>query len=154
MNLNKSTRYALYAAMEMALAGEEPVTVTQVAERNGIPEGGLAKVFQQMVRSGIAIGTRGIGGGYRLAQPASKITVQDVIQVMETPRPEGQCLLAERYTKTCDDLPDCRLRRLFDEVDELVRCTFESVSLETLARGPALRAGSGDRLPAGAGPGR
>jgi len=36
MNLNKSTRYALYAAMEMALAGEGPVTVTGVAERYGI----------------------------------------------------------------------------------------------------------------------
>jgi Rrf2 family protein len=150
MNLSKSTRYALYAAMEMALAGEEPVTVTAVAERYGIPEGGLSKVFQQLVRSGIAIGTRGIGGGYRLARPPSKITVQDVIRVLEPEREEGHCLLADRYTKPCVDFPTCRLRRLFDEVDELVRSTFESISLETLVRGPSLRA-SGDPLPANAG---
>lgn len=151
MNLNKSTRYALYAAMEMALAGEEPVTVTGVAERYGISEGGLSKVFQQLVRSGIAIGTRGIGGGYRLAKPPSKTTVQDVIRVLESEREEGRCLLVERYTEPCVDFPTCRLRRLFDEVDELVRCTFESISLETLVRGPSLRAASGNPLAAGAG---
>jgi len=102
-------------------------------------EGGLSKVFRQLVRSGIAIGTRGIGGGYRLAKPPSKTTVQDVIRVLESEREEGRCLLVERYTEPCVDFPTCRLRRLFDEVDELVRCTFESISLETLPRGPSLR---------------
>ena len=41
MTISKSTRYALYAAAEMALAGEAPVTVAAVAERYGIPEGAL-----------------------------------------------------------------------------------------------------------------
>jgi Rrf2 family transcriptional regulator, cysteine metabolism repressor len=150
MNLSKSTRYALYAAMEMALAGDDPVTVSGVAERYRISEGGLSKVFQQLVRSGIAIGIRGIGGGYRLARPPSQITVQDVIRVLEAEREEGRCLLDDRYTKPCVDFPTCHLRRLFDEVDELVRSTFESISLETLVRGPSLRA-SGNPLPAGAG---
>ena len=50
---------------------------------------------------------------------------------------------------SCVDFPNCRLRRLFDEVDELVRCTFESISLETLVRGPMLRAATGDLFPAG-----
>lgn len=151
MHLSKSTRYALYAAMEMALAGDEPVTVTGVAERYHIPEGGLSKAFQQLVRAGITIGTRGIGGGYRLARPASQITVQDVIRVLEPERQEGRCLLADRYTEPCVDFPTCRLRRLFDEVDELVRSTFESISLETLVRGPSLRAPSGSALRAGTG---
>lgn len=125
--------------MEMTLAGSQPVTVGQVAERYRIPEGALAKVLQQLVRSGIALGTRGIGGGYRLARPPSQVKVQEVIEALEGQRTEGQCLLAERTHKICAEDPPCRLRRLFDEVDELVRCTFESVSLETLARGPALR---------------
>jgi hypothetical protein len=36
-----------------------------------------------------------------------------------------------------------RLRALFDEVDELAESTFESVSLETLADGPRLKAKAG-----------
>ena len=133
MNLNKSTRYALYAAMEMARATDRIITVSEIATRYGVPEGVLAKVFQQMVRSGIARGTRGVGGGYRLTRPPSAFTVLDVIRVFEPPRSPGRCLLAED-NGDCDAFPACRLGRLFDEVDELAQSTFASVSLETLVR--------------------
>jgi len=134
MILNKSTRYALYAAMEMARAGDRSVTVGQVARRYRIPAGALAKVFQQLVRSGVANGTRGIGGGYRLARPPARLTILDLISIYEPPRAAGRCVLADRIEKPCDDYPACRLRRLFDEVDEVTRSTLQSVTLETLVR--------------------
>lgn len=137
MRYSKSTRYALYAAMEMAAAAR-PVTVGEVAGRYGIPETALAKVMQALVRGGIARGVRGVGGGYVLAKPASEVTTFDVIRVFDPPRPEGHCLLSDQETECADSL-DCRLRKLFDEVDEVVRCTFASVSLETLVRGAAKR---------------
>ncbi len=132
MTITRSTRYAIYAATEMALAGEGPVTVGDVARRYGIPEGALAKVFQQLVRGGVAVGTRGIGGGYRLARPASKITVLDVMKVFQRPRPLGACVLHDRPGQPCPAASACNLQWLFDEVDELVRCTYESVTLKTL----------------------
>jgi Rrf2 family protein len=133
MNVTKSTRYAVYAAAEMARAGENPTTVAGVAARYGIPEGALAKVFQQLVRAGLATGTRGIGGGYRLARPASRITVLEVMHVFERRREPGGCLLHET-TAACPKASACELHWLFNEVDELVRCTYESVTLETLVR--------------------
>jgi Rrf2 family protein len=134
MVLNKSTRYALYAAMEMARAGDQAVTVAQVARRYRIPAGPLAKVFQQMVRSGVALGTRGIGGGYRLARRPADLTVLEVISLYEPPRQPGRCVLADGLAPSCDPFPACRLRRLFDEVDEVTRGTLQSVTLETLVR--------------------
>lgn len=137
VSLNKSTRYALYAALELARADAgEPVPVAWVAERYGIPEGPLAKVLQQLVRAGLAVGTRGAGGGYRLTRPASEITVLDVIAAFEPPREPGACLLDDTGAD-CHVLGTCRLRRLFDEVDDLARATFASTTLETLARAPA-----------------
>jgi Rrf2 family nitric oxide-sensitive transcriptional repressor len=141
MTITKSTRYALYAAAEMAMATDGLVTVSAVASRYGIPETALAKVFQQLVRSGLATGTRGIGGGYRLARPASKITVLDVLHVFERPRRAGDCLLHDGPGDSCPQSSACRLHWLFNEVDELVRCTYESVTLETLVR-RAKRAGA------------
>ncbi|HSG00744.1 MAG TPA: Rrf2 family transcriptional regulator [Vicinamibacterales bacterium] len=142
MTINRSTRYALYAAAEMATAGEAPVTVTEVARRYGIPGGALAKVFQQLVRAGVAIGTRGIGGGYRLARPASRITVLDVMRVFERPRTPGTCVLHDRPGQQCPEASACNLHWLFEEVDELVRCTYESVTLETLVRRSRARQGA------------
>lgn len=123
MNLNKSTRYALHAALELAASGGRPVTAAQVARRHALPENVVAKVLQQLVRAGLARGMRGVGGGYLLARPARRVSVQDVIDVFE-PAPE------QRF----DDEPAPGLGPLFREVDETVRATFESVSLATLTR--------------------
>lgn len=118
MKYTKSTHYALYAAMEMARA-DGPVTLAEVASQYDVPPGALARVFQQLVRAGIAVGVRGVGGGYVLAKPATEITVWDVIVVHDPPRPAGRGTQAN-------------LDRLFEEVSELVSCTFASVTLATL----------------------
>jgi len=118
--------------MEMARAGDSPVTVADVARRHGIPGSALAKVFQQLVRAGIAVGLRGVGGGYRLARDPAGVTVADVLSVFE-PRDDAP-------EPPPGDPVEARLRDLFEEVDETARCTFASVSLETLARAPAAAA--------------
>jgi Rrf2 family protein len=133
MNISKSTRYALYATAEMARAGDRVTTVAAVAAKYGIPEGALAKVFQQLVRAGLAAGTRGVGGGYRLTRPASRITVLEVMHVFERRREPGGCLLHDT-PGACPRSSACGLHWLFNEVDELVRSTYESVTLETLVR--------------------
>jgi len=119
--------YALAAALEMARGGDErPLTVAQAARATSIPEPVLAKVVQQLVRAGLAVGTRGSAGGYRLARPAGAITVLDVLAAF-TPAPAR----AERGSPL-----DPRIAKLLDEIDEQVRCTYASVTLATLAGGP------------------
>ena len=128
MRLNKATHYGLYAALEMARQGADTtITVATVAARYELPEGVLAKVFQQLARAGIAVGTRGVGGGYRLATDPSELSVLDVIDALESPASDND---------DSDDTPNPAdgLHRLFSEIDELARATFASTSLETLAR--------------------
>lgn len=134
MNLNKSTRYALHAATEIALSGDRPVTAAQIAARYEIPENVVAKVLQQLVRVGLLRGARGVGGGYRLARAAGEITVQEIIEIFEPAPPTDTCMLRELHGANCPDSsgPSCRLMALFEEVDETVRATFASVSLATL----------------------
>jgi Rrf2 family protein len=141
MTLGKFSRYALYAAIEMASAGDDPVTVAQVAGPHGIPPTALAKVFQQLVRAGLAVGTRGVGGGYRLARPRSAITVLDIVSAFEPLRTPGHDLLGGEaevpgrgHAARNGRRAPARLHRLFDEVDEGIQATLASVTLETLVR--------------------
>ena len=135
--VGKSARYALYAAMELARGGEGgQVTAAEVAARFSIPPAVMAKVFQQMVRAGLVTGTRGSRGGYRLARKPAEMTVLDVLDAFEPRRTPGSCLLDGERPDRCGHDATCRLRRLFDEVDELARCTFASISLETLVGRP------------------
>jgi len=139
MQIGKSARYALYAAMDLARAGEQgQVTAAEVAARYAIPPAVLAKVLQRLVRAGLAVGSRGSRGGYRLADKPSRVTVLDVLQAFEPRRRPGACLLDPQRDEACRLEAGCRLRRLFDEVDELGRATFASITLETLVGPPRL----------------
>ena len=134
MTISKFSRYALYAAVDMALSGDEPVTVGQVAAPHGIPPTALARVFQQLVRSGLAVGTRGIGGGYRLARPRGEISVLDIVSIFEPIRDPRTALVPGHVTDSAPRSRPDALSRLFDEVDESIRATLASVTLETLVR--------------------
>jgi Rrf2 family cysteine metabolism transcriptional repressor len=129
MRLSKAARHALLAATEMARSKDNgPVTVTLVARRNGIPEAALAKVLQRLVRSGLAVGVRGVHGGYRLSRPPSEITVLDVLDVFEpSAHPVGAT------SRLGAGAPD-HVGQLFDSVDEQLRSTFASLTLDVLAR--------------------
>ena len=135
MNLNKSTRYALHAALDLALSSGGPVTAGQIALRHEIPENVVAKVLQQLVRLGVARGSRGVGGGYRLARPPGDVSVQELIEMFEPQPSPDTCMLRELPGESCPHAtrPACRLMGLFQEVDETVRATFASVSLATLS---------------------
>lgn len=123
MRLSKSAHYALLAVIELARS-PEPVTVAQVAARERLPEGALAKVFQALVRAHIVHGTRGVHGGYRLSCQPSELSVLAIVELFDAPQlaPSGS------------DLNRSRLQQLLAEVDELTRSTLASVTLETLTR--------------------
>jgi Rrf2 family protein len=135
LNLHKSTRYALHSMLELTLADERPVTVAQVATRWDIPESALAKVLQQLVRTGFIRSVRGVNGGYLLARPAAGVSVQDIIDSFEPAHADEGCLLKDLPGAECPaDGPMCRLRELFEEVDQTTRATFQSVTFDTLSR--------------------
>ena len=127
MTLGTTTRYALYAVLDLARSDEsEPVSVSVIARRHRIPETVLAKVFQRLVRSGLVTGLRGPHGGYRLARPADEITVLDVLDVFE-PAPSAGDDASDPL------IPEDSLQEFFGTVDGQVRSAFGSVTLDRLA---------------------
>lgn len=139
MNLNKSTRLALCAVLEMAAAGDALVTVAGTAARHGISSHHLAKVFQQLVRTGLASAEQGVHGGYRLARSPKEISLLDVVEIFEGP--------VELQTGPLGDAPAGgddpvvgRLRRVFDEIQRQAYFTLKSTRLSALLPAPGLRA--------------
>lgn len=125
MKWNKSTRFALYAAMEMARAGDALVTIESIAGRFEISAHHLSKVLQQLVRSGLAEAVRGVGGGYRLVKEPREITLLDIVEIFEGRLDPG------RPGHPDED----RLQRVFDEIEEQAYFTLKSTRLSTLVAG-------------------
>lgn len=81
---SKKLALALEAVTDIAFhGGAEPVQSQDIARRLGLPRRYLEQVMQQLVRAGILRGVRGPRGGYRLARERRRITVGQVVRVVQ-----------------------------------------------------------------------
>lgn len=87
MKLTSRGRYAIIAMLDLAMAeqraAEMPTSLAAVAERNNLSQQYLEKLFIPLRRAGLVVGARGPGGGYRLAHPASQISVGAVLTAVD-----------------------------------------------------------------------
>ena len=85
MRISAKSDYAVRAALELATAGDEPLTAEVVATRQDIPLYFLRKIFHELRLAHLVTTQRGREGGHRLARPAAEISVADILRAMEGP---------------------------------------------------------------------
>jgi Rrf2 family protein len=84
MFLSRKSLLALEAVIDVAIhARPDPVQAREITKRQGVPLRYLEQVMQALVRANILRGVRGPRGGYRLARERRRITVHDIISVIE-----------------------------------------------------------------------
>jgi Rrf2 family transcriptional regulator, cysteine metabolism repressor len=83
ISVTSKSRYAVVAMAELALAGDTPTPIAQVAERRDMPVQFLEQLFSTLRRDGLLQSHRGVKGGYTLARPAEEITVIEVVQALD-----------------------------------------------------------------------
>lgn len=83
MNLSRKALLALEAVLDVAIhARPDPVQAREITARQGVPQRYLEQVMQALVRANILRGVRGPRGGYRLARERRRISVRDIIAVI------------------------------------------------------------------------
>jgi len=127
--------YAVRAAIELALAGEEPLSAETIATRQDIPRSFMKKILNDMGRAGLVAAVRGRDGGNRLARPAGEISIADILRAIEGPLADVHGVAPERllYPETAEPL-----REVWIALRANLRAVLETVTLEALAE---------DRLP-------
>ncbi len=77
------------------LAGQADARATSlavIAQRQQISRPYLEQLFALMRRRGLVTSVRGPGGGYRLAKPASDLSVADVVSAVDEPLRATRCV--------------------------------------------------------------
>ncbi len=126
--LSKKTMYVLEAVLDIACnARPDPVQSKDIAQRQGIPQRYLEGALQHLVRAGILRGVRGPKGGYRLARERRRITVAEVVRLMEgLDDPEEEAATSP--------LGRAVVQPLWRELQEEMLSRLEGVSVEDLFR--------------------
>ena len=132
MRISAKADYAVRAAVELAAAGDEPLTAETVAERQDIPVQFLQKIFHEMRRARLVSSQRGRDGGHRLARPADEISVADVLRAVEGPLAEVRGTPPESVSYNGAAKP---LQDVWIALRTNMRTVLEGVTLADLAAG-------------------
>ncbi len=129
--LNKSTRFALYSIVELSNNPQAIVSAGEIAAKYKISEHHVAKVLQQLVKTGIIRSIRGIRGGFQIAKEPKEITIMDVVGIFEPHLQQNSCLLLD-FNEDCPFPNTCSIGEVFNEIQEQAFYTLKSVSIATL----------------------
>ena len=105
MKLTRGTDYGIQGVLFLAAQPYEKVTLLHdIARERNIPETYLAKIFQDLTKAGVVRSHRGAKGGFRLARPASEISLLQVIEALQGPIALNRCL---DIRDACGNSPTC-----------------------------------------------
>jgi Rrf2 family protein len=132
MRISAKADYAVRAVVELAAASDaKPVKAERIATAQDIPLNFLENILGELRHAGLVRSHRGAEGGFRLARPASEVTVADVIRAVEGPLASVRGAPPEEasYTGAAATLP-----RVWIAVRANLRQVVEHVTIDDIAR--------------------
>ncbi len=136
MKLSLRGEYALRALLVLALRERESLTRIQtISDQQNIPKRYLEQILNDLRSAGIVESKRGVSGGYRLAMPATQITLATLVRHIEGALAPVSCVSQNFYQKcSCPDEHRCAIRSVMREIRQAVVDVAERVTLAEMAR--------------------
>jgi len=123
--LSKKTDYALLLLIALAKSEKKYVSLREISSARHLPYRFVAQIARDLAKEKILESREGVSGGYRLAKPANKISVKDIVYILEG----GIALTECAEGKVCKQAGFCPAKRGVSEVQRLVLETLGSKNL-------------------------
>ncbi|WP_281801484.1 RrF2 family transcriptional regulator [Methylocystis echinoides] len=131
--LSNKAKYGLKALMHIT-AAEGKCLASDIASANNIPRKFLDAILVELRNAGILNSRKGKGGGYHLARPAEKITVGQIIRILDGPLAPIACASRTAYQR-CADCPDedaCAIRDIMLDVRDSIALILDRTTISAL----------------------
>jgi Rrf2 family protein len=130
--LSQTAEYALRA---LVLLAERPAgtsaRVGELADALDIPQNYLSKTLHALSRTGIVSSSRGKGGGFALARPATEITLLDIVDPFDRLGSRPACLMGKGE---CSEADACAAHHTWKDVSVRVQAFFQQTTLADLVK--------------------
>lgn len=129
MQVSRELDYGVRAIVVLAAHDSGVISKRKIAEEFKIPINFLALILPKLVHEGLVESLPGPRGGYRLAKPASKISIYDVACAVDEQFRLNHCLDPD---KGCEMKSKCPVSKIWkklqtDAVDYLKCVTFDGL---------------------------
>jgi Rrf2 family iron-sulfur cluster assembly transcriptional regulator len=129
MRLTTKGRYAVTAMLDLAIHHDQgPVTLADIARRQGISLSYLEQLFAQLRKRGLVRSSRGPGGGYRLGRAADEIAVVEVIGAVDESVDATRC----RGLENCQGDARCLTHDLWQDLSKQIHDFLGGIDLGQL----------------------
>lgn len=134
LKLTTKGRYAVTAMADLAWAdSSEPVSLGDIALRQGISLSYLEQLFSKLKRSGLVTSSRGVGGGYTLASKPNEIRIADIIAAVDEKIKTTAC--EGSNTLGCHGVnARCLTHDLWDELGRQIEIFLNAVTLDDILK--------------------
>jgi Rrf2 family protein len=134
MQLSTKGRYAVMAMVELADHGSAvALPLAMIADSQNISIAYLEQLFLKLRRAGLVNATRGPKGGYRLARPAEKISIAEIMLAADESVRMNRC--AVEGTDWCLGTKRCATHDLWKALGDHIGDFLDGVTLkDVLAR--------------------
>jgi Rrf2 family protein len=134
MKFGVGVDYSLKALLMLSerYPGSQPTRVEEIADRQGVPENYLRRLLIELKRGGLVASQKGPSGGYMLARSPARITMADVVEIIEGEYCPVECL-EEAGAATCPKDAPCPMREVWRKVRESVNQILRETTLQALA---------------------
>ena len=101
--MTRRTKYGLKAALRLAREYDRgPILISELAEREQIPKKFLELILLDLKHRGILHSRKGPGGGYQLTRPPDRISLGEVMRVLDGPLALVSCASQTAY-RPCEE---------------------------------------------------
>jgi Rrf2 family protein len=127
MTVSTKGRYGLRLLLDIALhQAQGAVNLGDIAQRQEISPKYLWQVVNPLKAGGVVRVTRGAKGGYVLAKPAERITLCEVLELLEGPVALVDCVSSQG---DCDRTADCITREIWCELTATIQNALRGITL-------------------------
>jgi Rrf2 family protein len=110
----------------------QPQRVEEIASSQNIPENYLRRLLIELKRGGLVTSQKGPSGGYVLARHPSRITMADVVHLIEGDYTPVECLEDGAAGTLCQPSDGCAMREVWREVRDNVTAILTRTTLQAL----------------------
>lgn len=134
MRFGVGVDYSLKALLMLAerYPNPQPMRVEEIAIAQEIPENYLRRLLIELKRGGLVASQKGPSGGYMLARPPARITMADVVEIIEGDYAPVECL-GDGANTICPKEGGCPMRSVWRNVRESVVEILRAATLQSLA---------------------
>jgi Rrf2 family protein len=129
---SRQCEYALQAAIYLALKPDgEMTSIKELTRKINIPYHFLAKILQNLTRTGLLTSLKGPTGGFALRMPAKDITLYQIVEAIDGAEFKSNCILG---FPECSGETPCAVHEKWGSLREGIYRMLVNKSIAQMAR--------------------